>query len=149
MSLTLILALLGAALVIASLAFYAGKLLFQLKAQSEKQKQVRQERIVVITQSIQTIALAVEQQQCNLSEGAIRLVRLIEGLPVENGPNCKQSYPGIYELFTHVRDLPTHEERKQLDKVVREEQDKIREEHEARLETKILQDVAQLKSFNI
>ena len=138
-----------AALIVIGLGFYAGKLLYQLKAQTARQNRVRQERIVVITESIQTIAHAVEQQQCNLSEGAIRLIRLIEGLPVTNVPDCSKEFPALYELYGHVRDLPTHDERKKLKRDEREQQDQVREEHESRLESKILQEVAQLKSFNI
>ena len=149
MSTTWIVAIVIASLIVIGLSFYAGKLLYQLRAQTARQNRVRRERIEVITESIQTIAMAVEQQQCNLSEGAIRLIRLIEGLPVENVPDCSSTYPALYELYGHVRDLPTHEERKKLKRNEREQQDQLREEHESRLESKILQEVAQLKSFNI
>ena len=145
----LLLALLAAVLIILPLAFYAGKLLYQLKEQTRRQQTARQERIENITESIQLIAKAVEQQQCNLSEGAIRLVRLLEGLPVSPALDCNNAYPALYELFTYVKDLPTHQERKQLDRKVRERQDAEREEHEVRLESKILVEVAKLKYFKV
>ena len=144
-----LIAILLAVVIVSSLAFYAGKLLYQLKAQTERQNRVRQGRIDTITESIQTIAKAVEHQQCNLSEGAIRLIRLIEGLPVTHVPDCKTEYPGLYELFLHVKDLPTHQDRKMLKRTEREQQDKVREEHEARLESKILSEVSTLKNFSI
>ena len=147
MSNTLFILLGIALLIVGALAFYAGKLLFQLKQQTQKQQRVRQKRIADITESIQTIAAAVEQQQCNLSEGAIRLIRLLEALPVKDVPDCKALYPSLYELFTHVKELPTHQDRKQLTREVREQQDTQREEHEARLESKILEEVKQLKGF--
>lgn len=135
-------------LVIAGLAYYAGTLLFQLKQQRKKQNIARQARIANIMESVQTIALAVEQQQCNLSEGAIRLVNLLDSLPVSAPPNCQRDYPSLYALFVEVRDLPTHEERNALDKAVRASQDKAREEHEVKLESSILKEIAQIRELN-
>ncbi len=142
-----IIAIGAAALVIAPLAFYAGKLLYQLKQQNDRQQAARSARITNITQSIQTIAMAMSQQQCNLSEGAIRLVNLLESLPIQTPPKCEQDYPALYELYCHVRDLPTHDQRKALQPEVRAEQDKVREEHEARLETTILTEIRGLIEF--
>ncbi len=143
------LAIVVAFLIVAFLAFYAGKLLFALKAQTRKQNLVRQKRIDTIVESIQTIALAMEQQQCNFSEGAIRLVNLLESLPVESPPKCESDYPALFELFIAVRDLPTHQERANLSRGVRKEQDDAREEQEAKLESKILTEVALLRSFTV
>lgn len=143
------LAIVVAFLIVAFLAFYAGKLLFALKAQTRKQNLVRQKRIDTIVESIQTIALAMEQQQCNFSEGAIRLVNLLESLPVESPPKCENDYPALFELFIAVRDLPTHQERANLSREVRKEQDDAREEQEAKLESKILTEVALLRSFTV
>ena len=136
-------------MILASFAFYAGKLLFQLKQQTQKQQRIRASRIANIVESIETIAHAVQQQQCNLSEGAIRLVNLLESLPVEKPPKCVDDYPALYELFSFVRDLPTHQERSKLPRDLRNKQDSAREEQEAKLETKILAEVARLRSFNI
>lgn len=138
-----------AGLVILPLAFYAGRLLFQLNQQKQTQAKARQARIERITESINVIAMAMEQQQCNLSEGAIRLVNLLESLPVENPPKCEHDYPNLCSLFLQVNDLPTHEERAALSKTVRAQQDKIREEQESRLEVHILKEVAQLRYFSI
>lgn len=135
--------------IIVPLAYYAGTLFYQLKHQTTRQNAVRQERVEKISQSVQTIAMAMEQQQCNLSEGAIRLVNLLESLPVKNVPECEQEYPALFELFQHVRHLPTHEARKSLSKSERQLQDKVREEHEARLESKILTEIAPLQKFAI
>ena len=135
--------------IIAGLAFYAGKLLFQLRHQTQKQQRIRASRIANIVESIQTIAHAIEQQQCNLSEGAIRLVNLLESLPIENPPKCLDDYPALFELFTFVRDLPTHQERAKLPRKTLREQDIVREEHEARLESQILQEVTSLRNFTV
>lgn len=138
-----------ALLILAGLAFYAGRLLFQLRQQTQKQQRIRASRIANIIESIETIAHAVQQQQCNLSEGAIRLVNLLESLPVENPPKCVEDYPALHELFSFVRDLPTHQDRAKLPRDIRRKQDTTREEQEAKLESKILAEVATLRSFNV
>ena len=145
----LIVALVLAFAIIIPLAFYAGKLLFQLKQQTKRQQAVRQQRIDTIIESIQTISMAMQQQQCNLSEGAIRLVNLIESLPVNPVPDCKQHYPALYELYLEVRHLPTHEARAKLPRKERQAQDQQREEHETRLETQILKEVTLLRAFSL
>ncbi len=136
-----------ALLIIALLSFYAGKLLFQLKLQKQQQQLLLNQRIETFVESIQTIALAIEQQQCNLSEGVIRLVNLLESLPTIPPISCQKEYPSIYALFVEVRHLPTHDARAALSKKERFAQDKVREEHEARLESKILQEVKGLTTF--
>lgn len=141
--------LIVAFLILAGLAFYAGKLLFQLRQQTRKQLRIRTDRIDNIVESIRTIAHAMQQQQCNLSEGAIRLVNLLESLPVEHPPKCVDDYPALFELFSIVRDLPTHQERAALSRKMRREQDTAREEHEAKLESKILQEVTSLRTFAV
>ena len=70
--------------IIAGLSFYAGYLVFRLRTQQKLRKQKTQQRINKIFQSIQTIAKTLEQQQCNLSEGCIRIFHLLEALPVKN-----------------------------------------------------------------
>lgn len=93
--------------------------------------------------------MAMEQQQCNLSEGAIRLVNLLHSLPIETPPNCEREYPSLYALFVQVRELPTHETRRNMSPQLRTEQDEAREEHEARLESSILKEVASLRQFSV
>jgi len=137
-----------ALLIIGSLAFYAGKLLFQLKRQKQAQQKARQDRVVRIMESVHTIALAVEQQQCNLSEGAIRLVNLLDSVPVASPPNCQRDYPNLYNLFLAVRELPTHQQRKALAPEVRAQQDQNREEQEAKLESAILKEMVMIRSLS-
>ena len=71
-----------ALLIILALGFYAGKLLFMLKQQKERQEAARQSRVATITDSIIVIAKAMEQQQCDLSEGVIRIVNLLNAIPI-------------------------------------------------------------------
>jgi hypothetical protein len=135
--------------IIAGLGFYAGSLLFKLRTQQQLRKQKTQQRINSISQSIQTIAKALEQQQCNLSEGSIRLFHLLEALPVKDKPDFSQEFTGIYTLYDQVKDLPTHETRKLQTNRETKQQDLQREELEAQIASQILQDVSVLKTFTI
>ncbi|MEP2650755.1 MAG: DUF2489 domain-containing protein [Paraglaciecola sp.] len=136
-------------IVIAGLSFYAGSLLFKLQSQKRQRENTTKLRIEKIVESIQTISLAIEQQQCNLSEGCIRLVHLLECLPVSNKSKVSDQYPAIYELFLAVEHLPTHEKRKAQSKKDTYQQDLFREEIEATLATKILNEVSSLTKFTI
>jgi hypothetical protein len=141
--------LLVAIFIVAGLTFYTGSLLFKLRAQQQIRNQKTQKRIHNISESIQTIAKALDQQQCNLSEGCIRLFHLLEALPVKNKPDFSLQFSGLYSLYDKVKDLPTHEIRKTQSKSETKKQDLQREELEAELETQILKDVSVLKSFSI
>lgn len=138
-----------AGLILSSLSFYTGSLLFKLQQQEAQKKRRRLERIANIVESIQTISLAMEQQQCNMSEGCIRLVHLLDNLPLLAKPQFDSIYPGIYSLYQEVKLLPTHAQRNKLTNKERNSQDLAREATEAELETVILKDVARLKSFSI
>ena len=141
--------LLVAIIVVAGLAFYTGSLLFKVRAQQLLRNQKTQKRIDNISESIQTIAKALDQQQCNLSEGCIRLFHLLEALPVKNKPDFSLQFSGLYSLYYKVKDLPTHETRKSQTKEETKQQDLQREELESQLESQILKDVSILKTFVI
>jgi hypothetical protein len=145
----LILSFILAIVIIAGLSFYAGKLLWQLKRQNKRQALARQKRIDSITESIQVIAKAMEQQQCDLSEGCIRICNLLPAIPLNDLPDYASMYPYIHELYGKVAHMPTHKERERLAKNVRRKHDLQRAEWEAELETSILPEVGKLKSFRI
>jgi hypothetical protein len=111
--------------------------------------QKTQQRVDNISESIQTIAKALEQQQCNLSEGCIRLFHLLEALPVKDKPDFSQQFTGLYSLYEQVKDFPTHDVRKSQSKNETKQQDLQREELEAQLEYQILKDVSVLKTFAV
>lgn len=143
----LTLGLLGAVIVIA-LGVYAGKLLFLLKQQKRRQLNARNKRITSMVQSIQTIAFAMQQQQCNYSEGAIRICNLLKALPIENIPDYSLTFPKLHDLFDKIKHYPTHEERNALSKQERRQQDKQREEYESEAETGVQEEIARLKEFS-
>ncbi len=136
-------------LIIAGLAFYAGRLLFLLNKQTTAQKDVRNSRVNTIIESIQTIAFAMSQQQCDLSEGCIRLYKLLEALPIDPHPDYANIYPNVYSLYEQIKHMPTHEQRQQQPKAERRKMDLQREELEARLESKILKEIDELKNFSV
>jgi hypothetical protein len=135
--------------IIAGLAFYAGSLMCKLRTQQQLRNQKTQQRIDNISESIQTIAKALEQQQCNLSEGCIRLFHLLEALPVKDKPDFSQQFTGLYSLYEQVKDFPTHNVRKSQSKRETKQQDLQREELESQLESQILKDVSVLKTFAV
>lgn len=136
-----------AAIIIIALGLYAGQLLSKLKAQNEKQTQKRDQRLVNINQSIQTIAFAMMQQQCNLSEGAIRIFKILESVPIVPLPDYEAQYPALFKLYEKVKDLPTHDARNQLSKKERRQQDREREQQESELESQILSELESLRVF--
>jgi hypothetical protein len=135
--------------IVGILVFYACSLIFKLRTQRKVRNQKTQQRVDNISESIQTIAKALEQQQCNLSEGCIRLFHLLEALPVKDKPDFSQQFTGLYSLYEQVKDFPTHDVRKSQSKSETKQQDLQREELESQLEYQILKDVSVLKTFSV
>lgn len=144
-----LLMLLSALTIVAVLAFYAGSLLFKLKQQNRLREQKTQQRVDNICESIQTIAKALEQQQCNLSEGSIRLYHLLEALPIMKKPDFSRQFPSLYSLYDQVKTLPTHKARKSQSKIETRRQDTQREELEAQLESQVMMEVSILTTFDV
>jgi hypothetical protein len=122
---------------------------FKLNAQKKLRLSNTRKRIDNISTSIHTIAKAVEQQQCNLSEGSIRLYHLLEALPLVNKPDFSKQFPGFYQLYNQVKEIPTHDSRKLQTKATTNQQDIDREELEAKLESRILAEMAELKTLSV
>lgn len=138
--------LLGA-LIIAGLAFYAGKLLFLLQRQNNQQQQRRQQRVESISQSIRTIAMAMEQQQCDLSEGCIRICNLLDLLPLQPQPDFTNQFPNMHKLYEGIKHMPTHQERQQQPRKERRAMDAERAELEVQYESKIHPELQVLQQF--
>jgi len=104
--------------VIAGLAFYAGQLLWQLKEQKITQQEQKNKRLNYLTDSIAYIAKAMKEEQCDLSEGVLRIWVLLDHYNSEQQepkdyPNL---YPGFAALYDVIKDMPTHEARKKQGK---------------------------------
>ncbi len=129
-----ILAVAGA-LIIAGLAFYLGQLLFQLKQQQQRQQQAlaeqqrkQAEHQQYLLDSILLIAKATLEKQCEYSEAALRIWVLLENLQPELAQACR--FPGLFAMYDCVKDMPTHEARKALDKKELRRLDHLRQQTE-------------------
>lgn len=136
-----------ALVVILGLGFYAGRLLFLLKQQEKRKNDATNARIANITESIILISKAMEQQQCDLSEGVIRIVNLLNALPLNNPPDFKAKFPHTYALFVEISGFAVLEARQQLSKQERRKQDKAREQIESEYESKVLDELPGVKRY--
>ncbi|MCW8093447.1 DUF2489 domain-containing protein [Alteromonas sp. ASW11-130] len=134
-------------IIILALGFYAGRLLFQLKEQNKRQQLARERRTATIIESIQVIVKAMQQQQCELSEGAIRICNLLEALPLSSPPDYSTQYPKLYEFFHKVSGFAILEARAKLPKSERMRQDVAREQIESEYENAVLKELPALQSY--
>ena len=114
------------------LCLYAIYLLKQLKIQKELITKVKHERTIRLKESIDVIARAMQSGECNTSEGVIRLTMLLRPF----GKNLS-TYPAMANLYEVVRNMPTHDARKLLDKRERMRLDLDRESAEVQFEQDI------------
>lgn len=154
MSIVTIVLLIIAAAIILGLGFYAGKLVAQVKEQQQQaqlelaQRQADIERHnAYLVDSICLIAKAVTEEQCELSEGAIRICRLLEKVYVEHDTNYPEDYPALHKLDSFLADYPTHEGYKALKRQERMSFDVKRAQQEIALKEAIILECEQLKSF--
>lgn len=136
---TTILLIFGIAIIMA-MGAYSLYLFAQLRKQKQLFEQTKQARITRIKESIEIIARAMHSNECNHSEGVIRLRMLLEPL----GQKRLQGYPAMWALYEVVQDMPTHDERKALKKNERMKLDLARESKEVELEEQIKEEVLQL-----
>ncbi|WP_233119325.1 DUF2489 domain-containing protein [Aggregatibacter actinomycetemcomitans] len=127
-----ILLLIAAVCIVAGMIGYAVYLLLALQKQKKALQLARQNRINRIKESLEIIAKAMLNSDCNLSEGVLRLKMLLEpvGMALKN-------YPAMWQLYEMVEGMPTHNARKELKKNERMRLDLRRESAEAELESKI------------
>ncbi len=131
--------LIAAVIIIAGMVGYAAYLLLALQKQKKALLQARRNRIHRIKESLEIIAKAMLNGDCNLSEGVLRLKMLLE--PV--GMSLKH-YSSMWRLYEAVEDMPTHEARRELKKNERMRLDLQRESTEAELESKIKSELNRL-----
>ena len=131
--------LIAAVIIIAGMVGYAAYLLLALQKQKKALLQARRNRIHRIKESLEIIAKAMLNGDCNLSEGVLRLKMLLE--PV--GMSLKHD-SAMWRLYETVEDMPTHEARRELKKHERMRLDLQRESTEAELESKIKSELNRL-----
>jgi hypothetical protein len=142
------------ALVIIVLAFFAGKLLMQLKQQKYQQQQKAIEHQIAlfghdtkVLNSINIIVRAMKEEQCDISEGCWRLCVLLGSL--KTSEQLESQFPAIFELYEQIKHMSILDDRKQLTKKERMSQDFTRMKLESSLTTKIQTDLALLHQYSI
>lgn len=143
-----------AVLILLSLAGYAFHLMMKLRLQKkreqaliEKAKEAQKARYLRILDSLDVIVRAMISEQCDLSEGVLRLKPLLDVL----GKKLSR-YTAMWELYQVVENMPILEERKQLKRNERMKLDLEREAKEVELSEQIklecqqlLQDIEEIK----
>ena len=139
------------ALIVAGLAFYAGTLLRQVKDQNAKIAKYKAElkaqqaqKNIKLSDSINLIAKAMKEKQCDYSEGCLRVWVLMSQYVFENETNIESQYPGVLKMYDVVKDMPTHDARKKYSKKEIFKMDSERWKAEKELEEEILKDLEQI-----
>ncbi|MBR9788043.1 MAG: DUF2489 domain-containing protein [Vibrionaceae bacterium] len=143
-----LLAIAGAVIIIA-LASYAGYLLLQLKKQKElqlkHQKLAIDKRNANIFENVHTLCQAGIQGQCDLSEISIRVYCIMDYVQGDDRIDFDKTYPAISELYHIVKDMARGEDRQQLAKKERMQQNLARQKAESRLTESIIKELELLK----
>ncbi|MGR5235881.1 DUF2489 domain-containing protein [Vibrio alfacsensis] len=143
-----LLAIAGAVIIIA-LASYAGYLLLQLKKQKElqlkHQKLAIDKRNANIFENVHTLCQAGIQGQCDLSEISIRVYNIMDYVQGEERVDFDTTYPAISELYHVVKDMARGEDRQQLAKKERMQQNLMRHKAEQRLTDAIVEELKVLQ----
>ncbi|HHF2952427.1 TPA: DUF2489 domain-containing protein [Vibrio diabolicus] len=143
-----LLAIAGVVIIIA-LASYAGYLLLQLKKQKElqlkHQKLAIDKRNANIFENVHTLCQAGIQGQCDLSEISIRVYNIMDYVQGEDRVDFDKTYPAISELYHIVKGMARGEERQQLAKKERMQQNLTRHKAESRLTDAVIEDLKVLQ----
>ena len=147
-----LIALVLAVIIIASLAFYAGKLLKQLSAQKQAQQQAEVAHQLALEKhdqnvlaSVKIIVQAMQEEQCDFSEGCWRLSILLDSLKLSS--ELAQQFPAIFKLYNEIKHLSILDNRKQLEKKQRMKEDYQRMTLEAKLHSEIVSDLDLLQQY--
>lgn len=128
-----------AVLILLSMAAYAVSLFLKLKRQKKQILQAKNERYQRVSESIEIIVRAMLAEQCDLSEGVLRLKPLLDVL----GKKLAE-FPAMWALYQVVEDMPILDARKGLKRNERMKLDLAREAKEAELEAAIKTELSQL-----
>ncbi len=135
--------------VIIALASYAGYLLLQLKKQKElqlkHQKLAIEKRNANIFENVHTLCQAGIQGQCDLSEISIRVYCIMDYVQGADRIDFDKTYPATAELYHIVKDMARGEDRQQLAKKVRMQQNLTRQKAESRLTEMVVEELKLLQ----
>lgn len=143
-----------AVVIIAALSFYAGKLLFQLRKQTQLQQEMvfaqekaHNEHDTKVLNSVVIIVRAMKEDQCDYSEGCWRLSVLLDSLKTVDA--LEQQFPAIFELYNTIKHMPIMAERKKLAKQERMKLDLERTKAEAKLTPTIVKELVSLHQYSL
>lgn len=143
-----------AVVIVAALSFYAGKLLRQLAKQTQLQQQAelaRQQALAShdhkVLASVNIITRAMQEEQCDFSEGCWRLSILLASLKMSS--ELELQFPAIFKLYNEIKHLSILDERKELAKSQRMKQDYQRITLEAKLHSEIVKDLDLLQQYTV
>lgn len=141
-----------AVIIVVALAFYALKLVKQLKLQTTQQKQAELDRQQSLNKhdkkildSVIIIVRAMKEEQCDISEGCWRLSVLLDSL--KTSENHSSQFPAIFELYEAIKHMPILEARKKLEKRERMKLDLERVKTEARLSDAVKENIQNLHKY--
>ncbi|MDK9737825.1 DUF2489 domain-containing protein [Vibrio sp. D404a] len=136
-------------IIILGLGSYAGYLLLQVKKQTELQKQHQalaiEKRNANIYDNVNTLCLAGIQGQCDLSEVSIRVYNIMDFVQGDERIDFDAEYPATSELYHVVKDMARGEDRQNLPKRERMQQNLTRQKAESRLNESIIEELKQLQ----
>lgn len=128
-----------ALLIVLAMAGYAFSLMLTLHRQKRQLAAAQTSRYLAIIESIEVIARAMLAEQCDLSEGVLRLKPLLDVL----GKKLSR-FSAMWALYKVVESMPILDARKQLKRNERMKLDLTRETKEAELAEGIKQELRQL-----
>ncbi|QOC23685.1 DUF2489 domain-containing protein [Wenzhouxiangella sp. AB-CW3] len=134
-------------LIILALAAYAGFLWWQVYDRGRKQRREVDAHNGKLFESIKLISMAMQQEQCELSEGSIRLTVLLDHLVLPDNPDFSKRYPAIHDMHERIKHMPTHDARKAFPPQIIEQMDEEREGYEVEMEDDIQADVRHLLNW--
>lgn len=125
-----------AILIVLSMAGYAASLWWKIYRNNQQLKQAKYQRYLSLCDSIEIIAKAMQTEQCDLSEGVLRLKPLMDVLGKKLA-----DYPAMWSLYQTVENMPILDARKQLKRNERMKLDLARESKEIELAQVIQQEL--------
>ena len=147
-------AIIAGVIIIITLAFYAGKLLRQVKHQTEQHKQAETEHRIAlqghdkkVLDSVVLIVRAMKEEQCDFSEGCWRLSVLLDSL--KTSAELMQQFPAIFALYHRIKEFSILDSRQKLAKKQRMKEDLLRIKAEAELHSDIQKDLVLLHQYAI
>lgn len=128
-----------ALLIVLAMAGYALALVLKLRRQKQQLAAAQHARYLAVVESIDVIARAMLAEQCDFSEGVLRLKPLLDVL----GKKLNR-FSAMWALYETVADMPILAARKQLKRNERMRLDLTREAKEAEMAEQIKLELRQL-----